>query len=527
MTAQDVTPQDEWKPRWNPWIIAVAVMCGTFMEVLDTTVANVILPHIAGSLSASTNEATWSITSYLVANAIVLPLTGWIGSTFGRKRFLMSCIVIFTAASALSGAAQSLTQLVLARIMQGLGGGAMQPVAQSVLLESFPHHKRGQAMAFYGMGVVVAPILGPILAGWLTDNYSWRHAFYINLPIGVIALVMVSLFIEDPPYLRAKKGTSVDRWGFAFLVLWISSLQIMLDKGETEDWLGSNFIVTLLIMFVVFLILFVAWEKWLESGRGGYPPVVDLTVYKDSTFAVSSLMITIVGAVLYASMTLSPLFLQQLLGYTSYHSGLAMAPRGVGAMGAMIMVGALLARFDGRYFVVLGFFLLGLSNFWLAHLNLTIGLVDVIWPNVMCGVGMGLIFVPLTTIANDKLSVAQIPGASGLFNLVRNLGGGVGTAVATTMLSRGTQAHQNHLSAHMNIYNPIFQDYQHTLQAYFTPLLGSQGWLAVAARSLLQQAAMLSYVDAFTFMGLVSWACAPLVFLLRRPSKGGAPPAMH
>ena len=515
---------DDWKPRWNPWLIAVAVMCGTFMEILDSSVANVALPHIAGNLSASTNEATWVITSYLVANAIVLPLTGWIGATFGRKRFMLACIVIFTVASALSGAAQSLTQLVLCRILQGLGGGAMQPTAQSVLLESFPHRKRGQAMAFYGMGVVVAPILGPILGGWFTDNYSWRYSFYINIPIGIVALVMVSVFIEDPPFLRAQKGASVDRWGFLFLALWISSLQIMLDKGETEDWLESNFIVALLVLFVVFLIVFVTWEKWL--GRGRQKPVVDLSVFNDSTFAISTFLITIVGAVLYASITLSPLFLQQLLGYPAFDSGLAMAPRGAGAMGSMILVGAFLARVDGRYFVAMGFFLLGLSNMWLAHLNLSIGVTDVIWPNALCGVGMGMIFVPLTTIANDRLSVTQIPGASGLFNLMRNLGGGVGTAIATTMLSRGTQTHQSYLAAHMNIYNPIFQDYQRTMQAHFAPTLGSGGWLGMAFRSLVQQAAMLSYVDAFTVMGLVSWACAPLVFLLRRP-RHGVPGAAH
>lgn len=491
------------------------------MEVLDTSVANVALPHIAGNMSATTDEATWVLTSYLVANAIVLPLTGWIGATFGRKRFLLVCIVAFTVASGLSGAAQSLTQLVFFRILQGLGGGAMQPVAQSILLESFPPHKRGQAMAFYGMGVVVAPILGPILGGWFTDNYSWRYAFYINIPVGILAFAMATIFVEDPPYLR-RSNEAMDTWGFVFLVLWISSLQIMLDKGQSEDWFESRFIVTLCANFVVCLMAFLWWEARHRA------PVVDLSVFKDPTFAISTFLVFIVGGVLYGSVTLSPLFLQQLLGYPAFDSGLAMAPRGAGAMASMMVVGPLLAFMDGRYFVAVGFFLLGCSNVWLGHLNLTIGIEHFAWPNVLSGVAIGMIFVPLVTIANDRLPVNKLGAASGIFNLMRNVGGSVGIAVSTTLLSRGTQIHQNYLASHMNQYELAFQNYYNILQTHLTPTLGPNGWLVVAYKTLLQQSAMLSYVDAFNFMGLVSWACTPLVFLLRRPRGAKAGPGgMH
>ena len=511
----------DWKPRFNPWIIAVAVMSGTFMEVLDTSVANVALPHIAGNMSATAEEATWVITSYLVANAIVLPLTGWISATFGRKNFLLVCIVIFTIASGLSGAATSLSQLVFFRILQGIGGGAMQPVAQSILLESFPPNKRGQAMALYGVGVVVAPILGPILGGWFTDNYSWRWAFYINIPVGFFAVMMTYIFIEDPPYLRQQKLGPADRWGFIFLVLWVSSLQIMLDKGQSEDWFESTFIVVLACMFVTFLVCFVGWE--LKRAQ----PVVDLSVFRDSTFAVSTILITIVGAVLYGSVTLSPLFLQQLLGYPAFDSGLAMAPRGAGAMLCMMAVGPLLQYVDGRYLVALGFFVLGCSNLWLGHLNLTIGIEHVAWPNALSGIGIGMIFVPLVTIANDRLPLNKLGAASGVFNLMRNLGGGVGIAVATTMLSRGTQSHRNFLSSHMNEWNLAFQEFQTNANAYLEPTVGPNGWLAVASRTLAQQSAMLAYIDAFTFMGILSICCTPLVFFLRRPRGGASAGGMH
>lgn len=514
-----MSEQQEWTPKYNPWLIAIAVMSATFMEVLDTSIANVALPQIAGSTAATTEEATWAITSYLVANAIVLPLTGWLGVTFGRKRFLMACVVAFTIASALSGAATSLGQLIFFRVLQGLGGGAMQPVAQSVLLESFPPAKRGAAMAFYGVGIVVAPILGPIVGGWFTDNYSWRWCFYINVPVGVIALLLIGIVLEDPPYLKQQQSRKVDYWGFLFLALWVSGLQIALDKGQQEDWLESSLIVGLLATFVVFLMLFI-WRELTANE-----PIVDLTVFRDRTFALSTVLITLVGAVLYGSVTLSPLFLQQLLRYPSFDAGLAVAPRGMGAMAAMMAVGPLLARFDGRYFVALGFTLLGLSNFWLgSQLNTGIGIEHIAWPNVLNGVAIGLIFVPLVTIANDKLPKDKLGQAAGLFNLMRNLGGGVGIAISTTLISRGTQAHQNFLSAHVNIYNPNYQAAREHLQQ----VTGAHDVTALLAAILGQQSAILAYIDTFTIMGIICLSCMPLIFFLAKPTGGGpGPGAMH
>ena len=512
---------EPWKPRFNPWLIAIAVMAGTFMEVLDTSIANVALPNIGGSLAATTEESTWMVTSYLVANAIVLPLTGWISATFGRKNFLMVCIAAFTVASGLSGAAQSLSQLIFFRILQGLGGGAMQPVAQAILFESFPPAKRGSAMAFYGMGVVVAPILGPIIGGWLTDNYSWRWAFYINLPVGFLALAMVWLIIEDPPYLRQTKSKSVDFAGFLFLVIWVSSLQIMLDKGQLEDWFQSPLIVVLCSLFVVFLITFVVWEVRQAA------PIVDLSIFGDRTFAVSTFMITMVGAVLYGTLTLGPLFLQQLRGYSAFDAGLAVAPRGMGAMASMIFVGIMLARYDGRIFVALGFVFLAASNHMLGDLNMNTGVEQVVLPNVLAGIGMGLVFVPLATISNDKLPTQKVSTSAGIFNLMRNLGGGVGIAMSTTLLSRGAQMHQNILIEHTHVYNPLLQHYQATVQPALQSAAGSQGWLAALYGTIQQQSAMLSYVDAYAAMTWVCLGCAPLVFLLSKATKSASPGAVH
>lgn len=510
-----------WKPKWNPWIIAIAVMSATFMEVLDTSISNVALPHIGGSLAATTEESTWMVTSYLVSNAIVLPLTGWISSTFGRKNFLLVCIAIFTLASVLSGAAMSLNQLIFFRILQGLGGGAMQPTAQAILFESFPPEKRGQAMAFYGMGIVVAPILGPIVGGWLTDNYSWRWTFYINLPVGILASFLVWTILEDPPYLRQKKSARADLAGFFFLVIWVAALQVMLDKGQLEDWFQSTFIVVLAALFVIFLIVFVVWEFTRKN------PIVDLSVFKDRNFAISTLLITMVGGVLYGTLTLGPLFLQQLRGYPAFDAGLAVAPRGAGAMASMMMVGALLARFDGRIFVCIGFCLLSLSNHLLGELNMYTGVDQVVFPNILAGIGMGFVFVPLATIANDKLPAAKISTASGVFNLMRNLGGGVGIAMSTTLLSRGTQFHQSRLTEHTNIYSEQLAQWQAKVQPAMQSAIGDQGWVAALAGIVTQQANMLSYIDAYTLMSWVCLGCAPLVFLLDRPSGKAGPGGVH
>src|SRR6516164_5579218 len=323
VVSAESTSSAEWRPAANPWLIALAVMSATFMEVLDTSVANVSLNHIAGNLSASTNEATWVLTSYLVSNAVILPATGWLGRYFGRKRFLITCIVIFTLSSVLCGLASSLGMLILARILQGAGGGALQPIAQAVLLESFPAERRGSAMSVYAIGVVVAPILGPTLGGWLTDNYSWRWAFYINIPIGILAVVLCLLFLEDPPYLKKQKAGSIDYIGFGLLTLWIACLQVMLDKGQDEDWLSSNFIRWLAIGAFVGFIAFLIWEMREKH------PIVNLRVLTDRNLAVGAGLNLAIGAILYGTTAMLPQFLQNLLGYPALQSGLVMSPRGI------------------------------------------------------------------------------------------------------------------------------------------------------------------------------------------------------
>jgi DHA2 family multidrug resistance protein len=345
-----------WHPRTNPWLIASAVMLTTFMVVLDSTVVNVALPHIAGSMSASVEEATWTLTSFLVAMAIVLPATGWLGSLLGRKRLLLACVVVFTLASVACGAAQSLGFLIVARVIQGLGGGAMQPISQAVLLESFPPKKRGVAMAVFGLGVVVAPIIGPTLGGWITDNYSWRWIFYINIPIGLMAVSLIKAFLEDPPYIRTARPGRLDLFGLVVLAIWVGSLHVALDKGQQEDWLSSPLIGALLAMAAVGFIVFIFWE-WHARH-----PVVDLHILRDRNFSVGTGLITVVGAVLYGSTALLPLFLQTLLGYTALKSGLTVSPRGVGSLVAMFMVGRLIGLIDGRALLVGGVYRPGLLH---------------------------------------------------------------------------------------------------------------------------------------------------------------------
>lgn len=502
-----------WRPRHSPWLIAIAVMLGTFMEILDSSIANVALPHIAGSLSATPEEATWAITSYLVANAIVLPLTAWLSSRFGRKQFLIVCTTIFTIASVLSGAATSLGMLIGARVLQGMGGGALQPIAQAVMLESFPPHKRGQAMAIYGMGVVVAPILGPILGGYITDNYDWRWSFYINLPIGIIAIILTHLFLENPPFLARRKHSKIDYLGFLSLALWVGALQIMLDKGEQEEWFSSMLIVALAIIFAVFIMFFLNWELWTKE------PVVDLRILLNRNFGIAAFLITVVGAVLYGSVTVLPLFLQNLLGYPAYDSGLAIAPRGLGAFCANVVLGPLLSRYDGRIFVGSGFLMLALSNLWLSHINTEIAITNITYPNVLQGVAIACIFVPLTTLANATLPISQFGMSSGIYNLMRNLGGGIGIALCTTFITRGAQMYQNTLVSHVTPYD---QAYSHFSSAVGGLVQGAQA-NGLTYALVLKQSAMLAYINIYIIMAYVCFACIPLVFLMESGASKGRP----
>jgi DHA2 family multidrug resistance protein len=524
MAAQPPQRQ-QWTPSHNPWLIAVAVMLATFMEVLDTSVANVSLPHIAGNLSATTDEATWVLTSYLVANAIILPATNWLGQLFGRRRFLVSCIVLFTLASALCGMANSLGFLIVARVLQGASGGALQPISQAVLLESFPPQKRGAAMAVFAMGVVVAPILGPTLGGWITDNYSWRWIFYINLPIGALAVLMVNSVVEDPPYLKRISATNIDYIGFGFLSIWLATLQFMLDKGQELDWFGSDTIKWCAIVSGATFVAFIVRELVAEH------PIVDLRVLKNRNFAVGAAMIFLLGTLLYGTTAILPLFMQTLLGYTAVDAGIAMSPRGIGAFVATIIVGRLVGKIPNRLLIGFGFLLLAYSCVLLSRINLQVSMSSIVVPIIISGVAISSIFVPLTTSTMGTLSQEQIGNASGIFNLMRNVGGSVGIALITTLVARTTQVNQMLLSTHTSRFNPVFQQKLAAITAGLSQH-GSQ-WEAMkrAPRILMgilqQQSALLSYVQNFRMFALACLVTAPLVFLFKKVAKPSGPIAAH
>ena len=514
-------PQAQWRPSVNPWIVATSVMLATFMEVLDTSVANVALPHISGNLSATNEEATWVLTSYLVSNAIVLPATNWLSRYFGRKRFLITCIVIFTAASALCGAATSLGMLIFARVMQGAGGGALQPIAQSVLLESFPPEKRGQAMAVYGLGIVVAPIIGPTLGGWITDNYSWRWIFYINVPVGALAIFMANAFVEDPPYIRSQRPGRIDYVGFGLMALGLAGLQLILDLGQQEDWFESPFILRTGLVAVAALVAFVIWE--LRSDE----PIVNLRVLKNRNFAVGVMLITVMGVVLYGSIALLPLFLQTLLGYPATASGMAVSPRGFGSILSMIIVGRLVGRVDGRWLIMFGFAVLAYSTWMLAGLNLDIAMSNVVWPNIVSGCAMGFIFVPLTTMAMGTLPNEQVGNASGVYNLMRNTGGSIGIAAMTTMLARGAQTHQTAISSHITAYDPAFQQRLHDIAGALGLRGGgfaaTQQALASIYGTVLRQSMLMSFIDNFRLLAFMCVCCVPAALLFKRVRPRGGP----
>ncbi|HEY6350718.1 MAG TPA: DHA2 family efflux MFS transporter permease subunit [Candidatus Angelobacter sp.] len=504
----------------NPWIIAISVMLGTFMEVLDTTVVNVSLPHIAGSLSASTDEATWVLTSYLVANAIVLPLTGWLANYFGRRRILLISVAGFTCFSFLCGIAPNLPLLIIFRIFQGATGGGLQPLSQAILLEAFPPEKRGKAMAFWALGIVVAPMLGPVLGGWITDSYSWRWLFYINLPIGIAAVVMAMLFIFDPPYIR-RTAQSVDYWGIGYLALGIGALQIMLDKGQEVDWFGSHFILVLAILSISGFVFFIVRELVTRD------PVVHLSVFKIGTYSTGVFLMTVLGFVLYGSTVLIPLWLQTLMGYTAFQAGIAMLPRGLGSFLFMPVVGMLMTRVEPRKLLAAGLIICSYSLYQLSRLNLNASYWDIFWPQLLQGSSLGLLFVPLTTVTNDPIPKHELGNAASLFNLMRNIGASIGIASVTTVVARHSQAHTNVLVSHVTNYD-LASTTAFTLTR--NALIAGGKDPATATREtyealfsvVQQQAAMMSYLDVFFLLAILFISMLPLLLLMKKPAKRAA-----
>jgi MFS transporter, DHA2 family, multidrug resistance protein len=510
----------------NPWLIAVSVMLATFMEVIDTSIASVALPHIAGSLSATTDEATWVLTSYLVANAVILPASGWFALRFGRKRFLISCIVIFTISSFVCGAATSLGMILLARAVQGAGGGALQPLSQAILLESFPPERRGLAMAVFALGVVVAPVLGPTLGGWLTDQYSWRWAFYINIPIGVLAIFMLTRFVNDPPYIKDARPGKIDAIGFGLLGVSLSCLQIILDKGQEVDWFSATWIRWTAVVLIATFLGFLIRELNIKS------PLVDLRVFKDRNFALGCLLIGLFGGVIYGVVTLLPLFYQTLLGYTATAAGWAVSPRGIGAIFIMPVIGALTGRLDGRWLIVTGFAVFGLTSIWMARLTLDIGPNSMLWPIIISGMGMGMVFVPLATISMGTLKNEQIGNASGLFNLTRNVGGGIGISMVNTLVARHSQVHRAELVQNIAPQNPAFQQSFDQIRGlmgqYVGPVVSDLKAYTVIQGTLDQQSAAFSYVDVFRYLALACFVCGLIVLLMKKvAARKGAPSMAH
>jgi MFS transporter, DHA2 family, multidrug resistance protein len=499
----------------NPWLIALAVMLATFMEVLDTSIAAVALPYIAGSLSATNDEATWVLTSYLVANAVILPASSWFSLRYGRKRFLIACIIIFTVASFACGAAQSLAWILIARVIQGAGGGALQPLSQAILLESFPPQKRGAAMAVFALGVVVAPVLGPTLGGWLTDTYSWRWAFYINIPVGIFAVSMISRYVEDPSYIKEAKPGKLDAAGLGFLAVWLGSLQIILDKGQEDDWFGARWIrwgaAILVVSFIAFLIREFRHKQ----------PLVDLRVFRHRNFALGCLLIGLFGAAIYGLVTLLPLFYQELMGYTALAAGWAVSPRGIGAILAMPIIGYLTAKIDNRWLIVSGFFMFGIASLWFGRATLDMGQWSFLWPIVISGFGSGCIFVPLSTTAMAFLKNQEIGNATGLYNLLRNVGGSIGISVVNTVVARREQLHQTELAhwltaGRVTVRQAVDEMQHFLLSQGASPATAMQRAYGLIGQLLSTQARLWSYVDDFRYMALLCFACVPIVFALKK-----------
>jgi DHA2 family multidrug resistance protein len=515
---------DEILPRvFNPWIVALVVTMGTFMEVLDTSIANVALPHIAGSLSASQDESTWVLTSYLVANAIILPISGWISSVIGRKNFYLISVVMFTVFSAACGLAPTLAALVVFRVLQGLAGGGLQPSVQAILADGFPGEKRGMAMAVYTVAILCAPVLGPTLGGWITDNYSWRWIFYINVPVGLLCAFFTRMVLVDPPHLIAKrllqkgKKLRVDGTGLALIAIGLASLEIVLDKGQELDWLGSSFIAWSVSIAIFALVGAVIWELRVDE------PVVNLRLLKERNFMICCVIVLGVYTSLYASTFLLPQFMQLLMGYSATTAGFAVSPAGLVTMVEVPIIGWALSKgYDARRMIAAGIATIALGTWWLSLGSLEMGEMSLVLPRVVQVMGVGMTTVPLSTIMFRFLPADQTSNASGIYALVRNEGGSIGIAISSTFLQRATQTHQSYLGARLSASSPAAM---HAIQSLGAS--SSQGDLADQTRAGLtllyaqvqRQASLLAYMDQYRMFAYLLVVMLPIVLFLKRPPK--------
>jgi len=515
--------QDNWRPKFNPWLIAVVVAMAAFMEVLDTSIANVALPYMAGNLGASNDQSTWVLTSYLVSNAIILPISGWLAGAIGRKRFFTICLFIFTASSLLCGIAPSLGVLLFFRVLQGLGGGGLQPMAQAILADTFPPEQRGLAFALYGITAVTAPTIGPTLGGWITFNYSWRWIFFINLPVGLLTLFLVYRFVEDPPYLARIKaaGVKLDYIGIALLALGVGALQILLDKGQEDDWFGSHFITILAVTAVICLVTLVIWE-WHQKA-----PIIDVRLFKNFNFASSNLMMFTLGIVLFSSLVLMPLYLQTLMGYTAQVAGLAISAGGVCLLIEMPIMGKLTTKIQARRLISFGWISLAVAMYYSTRqLDLQIAFGTAMWLRVAQVFGMGFLFVPITLAAYIGIPTEKNNAVSGMVNFMRNIGSSVGTSLVTTLLARRAQFHQQILVGHTTAENPLFQGAiaglsQRLAQSGLDKQSAHMAAYAKIYQSVQAQASSAAYIDTFMVLGVGSAVMFVLSFALKKNDPGG------
>ena len=516
-----------WKPHHNPWLVALTVTLATFMEVLDTSIANVALPHMAGTLGASTEEATWVLTSYLVSSAVILPISGWLANRFGRKRFYMSCVMMFTVCSMFCGFATTLPMLIIARVLQGLGGGGLAPSEQAIIADIFPVAKRGQAFALYGMAVVIAPAIGPTLGGWITDNFNWHWIFFINVPVGLLSLYLSNRMVEDPPFLKQRQEESkhlkVDFTGLGLVAIGVGLLEFTLDKGQEKDWFGDPMIRTTAITATCLLVFFTWWE-WHHPD-----PIVDLKLLKNRNFGTAVFLQLVLGMVLFGSTVLIPQYLQLLLGYTAERAGMVLSPAAFVMMFMMAAAGRLVGKMDPRLMVCLAYIGTAAGLYNLTRLDLGTSFATVTEWRVLQVFFLPFVFIPISTLNYVGVPVTKSNQISSLSNFARNIGGSAGTALLTTYLARSSQIHQVTLAAHVVPGSPAYELFRQRVRSLL--LRGGSGLapdaavMAQAYQTMIRQASMLSYKNAFTILALTVVCLSPLPFLMRLPSKRAPKPA--
>ncbi len=510
---EENTISEEWKPKVNPWLMAVPLLTSAFMAVLDGTAANVALPHMAGSFSVSKEESMWILTSYLIASGIIIPSVDFFCKLFGRKNFFMICVITFTLASFFCGLAKSIEVMLLARIIQGLGGGALTPIAQTIMIEGFTPEKRGKSIALFGIVLSAAPVIGPIVGGWITDNWAWPYIFFINIPIGILSLILTKMYVEDPPYLKKQSNIKIDKWGFFYLIGWLVSFQIVMDKGNNADWFGSTWICWTFLASIVFFILFISSQLIQKNS------LCDLSIFKDRNFFFGSFLQMGMQGLLMGSMAILPTFLQGLLGYTAFLSGVAYMTRGLGCIISLFLYGIISRKINDKVAIIIGLILISISCWQLGSLNLQIAAVSISIPNLIFGIGLGFAIVPIIPMTCSTLKNSQMTNASGLQNLMKNVGGAIGTSAVTTAVSRLSQSHQHSLVGNLNPLNP---NYAERLHAYSSMLAGhtdATSALIMAKKimynQLLQQSTLFAYMDTFKIFTIVSLLIIPMLFFMK------------